>query len=277
VTLSAASINPVTVPYATADGTATVAGNDYTPASGTLTFNPGQTQQTITVLVNGDAVAEPNETFSVNLGSPTNAVLGTGKGTGTIEDGYIGPDPFDPNSTMATAANLGKVSSISQTDLTLDTPTNVDYFSFVAASKGTFAVSATPTQGSGTLGLSVSNASGTQLAAGQLANEAPARGKATPRWRFGLVSEFSPVTPGEREITSRRAAARAGSAPGWRFPARRRDAAAAPSRTDRSAGPAIRSGAPRSAAAPRAESSGALGAPGAFSGRKPNRRRRFRS
>jgi hypothetical protein len=168
--LSAASINPVTVQYATADGTATVADNDYTPVSGTLTFSPGQTQQTITVLVNGDAVAEPNETFSVNLSSPTNAVLGTSQGTGTIEDGYIGPDSFDPNNTMATAANLGKVNSISRTGLTLDTPTNVDYFRFVAASKGTFAVSATPAQGSGTLGLSVYNASGTQLATGQLAN-----------------------------------------------------------------------------------------------------------
>jgi hypothetical protein len=170
VTLPAASINPVTVPYATADGTATVADNDYTPASGTLTFSPGQTQQTITVLVNGDAVAEPNETFHVNLGSPTNTVLGTSQGTGTIEDGYIGPDQFEPNNTLASATNLGKVSSISQTGLTLDTSTDVDYFSFVAASKGSFAVSATPTQGSGTLGLSVYNASGKQLATGQLAN-----------------------------------------------------------------------------------------------------------
>jgi hypothetical protein len=170
VTLSAASINPVTVHYASADGTATVADNDYTPVSGTLTFGPGQTQQSITVLVNGDAVAEPNETFSVNLSSPTNAVLSASQGTGTIEDNYIGPDRFDPNNTMASAANLGKVSSISQTGLTLDTPTNVDYFSFVAASKGTFAVSVMPTQGSGTLGLSVYNAAGTQLATGQLAN-----------------------------------------------------------------------------------------------------------
>jgi hypothetical protein len=168
--MSAANINPVTVQYTTADGTATVADGDYAPVSGTLTFAPGQTQQTITVLVNGDAVAEPNEIFSVNLSSPTNAVLGTSQGTGTIEDGYIGPDQFEPNNTMATAHSFGKVSTINQSGLTLDTPTDVDYFRFVAASKGTFAVSATPTQGSGTLGLSVYNASGTQLATGQLVN-----------------------------------------------------------------------------------------------------------
>jgi hypothetical protein len=170
VTLSAASINPVTVQYASADGTATVADGDYTSVSGTLTFAPGQTQQTATILVNGDAVAEPNETFAVNLTSPTNAVLGTSQGIGTIEDGYIGPDQFDSNNTMATAHSFGTVSSINQTGLTLDTPTNVDYFKFVAASKATYMVSATPTQGSGTLGLTVYNAAGTQLATGQLAN-----------------------------------------------------------------------------------------------------------
>jgi hypothetical protein len=170
VTLSAASINPVTVQYATADGTATVADNDYTPVSGMLTVSPGQTQQTITVLVNGDAVAEPNETFHVNLSSPTNAALGTSQGTGTIEDGYIGPDQYEPDDTQAAAHSFGKVSSLNQSGLTLHTATDVDYYSFVAASKGTFSISATPTQGSGTLGLSVYNASGTQLATGQLAN-----------------------------------------------------------------------------------------------------------
>jgi hypothetical protein len=170
VTLSAATINPVTVQYTTADGTATVADGDYTPVSGTLTFAPGQTQQTVTVHVNGDAVAEPNETFAVNLSSPTIAVLGASQGLGTIEDGYIGPDQFDPNNTLATAHSFGTVSSLSQTGLTLDTPTNVDYFKVVAASKTTYTVSATPTQGSGTLGLTVYNASGTQLATGELAN-----------------------------------------------------------------------------------------------------------
>jgi hypothetical protein len=160
----------VTAQYATADGTATVANGDYTPVSGTLTFAPGQTQQTVTVRVNGDAVAEPNETFAVNLSSPTNAVLGTSQGLGTIEDGYIGPDQFEPNNTLATAHNFGTLSSLNQTGLTLYTTTDVGYFKFVAASKATYLVSATPSQGSGTLGLTVYNASGTQLATGQLAS-----------------------------------------------------------------------------------------------------------
>jgi hypothetical protein len=76
---------PVTVVYATANGTAT-AGSDYHAASGTLTIPAGQTTGTITVLVNGDRVAEPNETFFVNLSCPTNATIADGQGVGTIVD-----------------------------------------------------------------------------------------------------------------------------------------------------------------------------------------------
>src|SRR5690606_23063191 len=59
VTLSAASGRVVTVNYTTANGTAT-AGQDYTAVSGTLTFNPGTTSQTIVVPVLGDTLDEAN-------------------------------------------------------------------------------------------------------------------------------------------------------------------------------------------------------------------------
>ena len=36
--------------------------------------------------VNGDRLAEPNETFFVNLSSPTNATIADGQGVGTIVD-----------------------------------------------------------------------------------------------------------------------------------------------------------------------------------------------
>ena len=85
VTLSAASTETITVAYATGDGTAS-AGSDYQAASGTLTFAPGETSKTITVAVNGDRLAEPNETFVVNLSSPTNANIADGQGVGTILD-----------------------------------------------------------------------------------------------------------------------------------------------------------------------------------------------
>jgi hypothetical protein len=85
VTLSAASDQPVTVAYATASGTAT-AGSDYQTASGTLLIPAGQTTGTITVLVNGDRLGEPNEAFFVNLSSPTNATIADAQGVGTILD-----------------------------------------------------------------------------------------------------------------------------------------------------------------------------------------------
>ncbi|MBA2732119.1 MAG: lamin tail domain-containing protein [Acidobacteria bacterium] len=90
VTLSAASGQPVTVNFATADGTAT-AGTDYQSTSGTLTFNPGQTTQTITVLVNGDTTFEPNETFLINLTTPTNATISDNQGQGTITNDDAAP------------------------------------------------------------------------------------------------------------------------------------------------------------------------------------------
>src|SRR5215475_9670175 len=69
----------------TTDGTAT-AGSDYQAASGTLTISAGQTTGTITVLVNGDRLGEPNETFVVNLSAPTNALIADGQSVGTIVD-----------------------------------------------------------------------------------------------------------------------------------------------------------------------------------------------
>jgi chitinase len=85
VNLSGPSDGTVTVNYATADGSA-LAGSDYQANSGLLTFNPGQTSRTVTVLVNGDRVGEPNETFSINLSGPTNASIADGQGTGTVVD-----------------------------------------------------------------------------------------------------------------------------------------------------------------------------------------------
>jgi uncharacterized membrane protein len=85
ITLSAAYSQPVNVAYATADGTAT-AGSDYQAASGTLTFAPGDTSKTLSVQVIGDRLPEPNETFFVNLSSPTNATIADGQGVGTILD-----------------------------------------------------------------------------------------------------------------------------------------------------------------------------------------------
>jgi glucose/arabinose dehydrogenase len=74
-----------TAQFATANGTA-ASGTDYTAVSGTVTFPPGSTTQPVSVPVTGDLVDEDDETFFVNLTSPTNATISDGQGLGTILD-----------------------------------------------------------------------------------------------------------------------------------------------------------------------------------------------
>ena len=83
VTLSAASTQPVSVTYATADGTAT-APSDYAAANGTLTFNPGETSKTISVGVAADLAIEQDETITVTLSGAVGATIATGTATGRI-------------------------------------------------------------------------------------------------------------------------------------------------------------------------------------------------
>lgn len=90
VTLSAASDQVVTVAYFTADDSAT-AGSDYGSLSGTLTFLPGQTSQTISVPVSDDTIDENDETFFLRLGSPIDATIADGQGIGTIIDDDASP------------------------------------------------------------------------------------------------------------------------------------------------------------------------------------------
>jgi hypothetical protein len=85
-TLSAASATPVSVSYATGDGSAS-SGSDYTAQTGTITFAPGQTSRLILLAARDDLTFESNETFTVQLSNPTGgATIGTGTATATIVD-----------------------------------------------------------------------------------------------------------------------------------------------------------------------------------------------
>src|SRR4030095_12823735 len=92
VSLSAAAIGPITVAYATSNGTAT-AGSDYTAASGTLTFAAGETSKVVHVQVSGDTAAQPNEPLTLTLSSPTGATVADGTAIGTITNDDIAPLP----------------------------------------------------------------------------------------------------------------------------------------------------------------------------------------
>ena len=76
VSLNAPGTQTLTVQYATSNGTA-IAGSDYTSTSGTLTFAPGVTSQTINIPILNDAVNESDETFTLSLSNPSNGTLGS--------------------------------------------------------------------------------------------------------------------------------------------------------------------------------------------------------
>jgi hypothetical protein len=82
VTLTGQTALQATVGFTTSSNTATL--SDYQPASGQLTFNPGETTKTIAVSVVGDTLGETNETFFVNLNFSTNSTIIRFRGTGTI-------------------------------------------------------------------------------------------------------------------------------------------------------------------------------------------------
>jgi outer membrane biosynthesis protein TonB len=85
VLLSASSADPVSVDFATADGSAK-APDDYAATSGTLTFAPGELSKQVTVAIAGDTLDEPHETYTLNLSNSAGATIADGRGAGTILD-----------------------------------------------------------------------------------------------------------------------------------------------------------------------------------------------
>ena len=126
VNLSNPSTQPITVDYATSDGTAT-AGSDYTKIDKTtLTFAPGETTKNITVAIVGDKTVEPDETFKINLSNPTNATLATDESaTGTIQNDDVLPivtltanDPDAAETKTGATPNSGQFTLTRSGDLT---------------------------------------------------------------------------------------------------------------------------------------------------------------
>ena len=111
----------VSVLATTADGLAAPAATapaDYVAqAAIPVTFAPGTTTASFTVSVVGDLVDEPNETFVVNLSSPTNATIADGQGVGTIIDD-------DRNGTFSCRASALRVSGAFSAEPAVANPAN---------------------------------------------------------------------------------------------------------------------------------------------------------
>jgi hypothetical protein len=151
VTLSGETFQPVTVNYATANGTAT-AGSDYTATTGTLIFNvnPGETSKQITVSILGDTLAESDETFFINLSNPINATIADTQGIATItnddDNGSIGNTllEVEGNNTFATAQVIANTSFNRQVVADIqdfngsNISTTYDHVSILGTGDGTF-------------------------------------------------------------------------------------------------------------------------------------------
>ena len=85
VTLSRAATGTVTVDYATSDGSAQAAV-DYTAASGTLSFQAGESSKTIEVAVLDDSHDEGEETLTLTLSNASGGRISDRNATGTIEN-----------------------------------------------------------------------------------------------------------------------------------------------------------------------------------------------
>ncbi len=86
IRLSAPSPIPVRVDVRTADSTATLADDDYAPFQFTITFDPGVTEQQMSVGVRGDHRIELDEQFLVQLTNVQGAALVDSVGIGTIQN-----------------------------------------------------------------------------------------------------------------------------------------------------------------------------------------------
>lgn len=128
VTLSAASPQPVTVNYSTSDGTAQ-AGSDYQATSGSLTFAPGQTTQTIALSILNDDLPEADETVILTLSNPSNGRILQREAivtlTDTLQSAVSTTLPTGIDSLLLTGnANLNGIGNAANNRLTGNTGNN---------------------------------------------------------------------------------------------------------------------------------------------------------
>lgn len=96
VTKTGTASGTLTVNYATSNGTA-VAPDDYTTATGTLTFLTSDPSKTVNVPTIDDVAGEAAENFTMTLSAPSGgATLGTDSATGTINLSDGGPPNQPP-------------------------------------------------------------------------------------------------------------------------------------------------------------------------------------
>ena len=134
LTLSAPAPKPASVNFATANGTATSPA-DYQAASGKVSFAAGESTKTVTVLVNGDLAAEPDETFFVELADAKSLTIADEQGLGTIENDDSAPG-LSINDISIGEGNSGMTAALFTVSLSAPAPAGGVTFD-VSAADGT--------------------------------------------------------------------------------------------------------------------------------------------
>ena len=106
VKLSMPLDDTVSVDFTTADLEATAADQDYMPTTGTLTFAPGETEQSIRVAINGDSKVEADESFRLVLSNPQPEAVQLLFSEVTITIVNDDPPPTDPPSVFVAIGGL---------------------------------------------------------------------------------------------------------------------------------------------------------------------------
>jgi DNA-binding beta-propeller fold protein YncE len=131
LTMTTTSPVPVNVEWSTQDGTGTgglscgLAGVDYVTETSTAVISTGTQSATLDVLLCGDTVAEPDETFTIALTSIQNGVLADNAAQATIRDDDDLPslsmpdvriaEPVSGNAPARFIATLTRTSSVAVT------------------------------------------------------------------------------------------------------------------------------------------------------------------
>jgi hypothetical protein len=106
VSMSASSIDPVTVNFTTLDGSAS-SSSDYRSNRGTFTFAPGTLSLTLNVPIRPDTLVESNESFSLKLSGATGARIVKEAGVATIiNDDVTSATPSPVDSSARTSKNV---------------------------------------------------------------------------------------------------------------------------------------------------------------------------
>ena len=127
ISLDNTSGKEITLDYETVDGTAR-AGIDYEAKSGSLSFSPGETIQTVSIAILGDTIDEINEAFTLNLSNPSNVVVDEASGTGTIVDNDNSPE-LSISDLEVTESDLGSSNAVFTVNLSeaSSKPISIDF------------------------------------------------------------------------------------------------------------------------------------------------------